>query len=89
MTFKPLVFSVSAVLILTACQSAPIGWGGTHKVMMANSKVITVMYDPVVRGYEDALAEAVSHCQKFKKEPVPLQEGRANVMYPTLTFECR
>lgn len=74
-------------IVLTGCQNSKMGWGGTHQVILENNKIITVAYDPIVNGYDEALGEVVRYCTEKKKDPVPMMEGRAG-MYPTITYRC-
>jgi hypothetical protein len=82
------IIALAGVVVLAACAGAPVGWGGTHEVVMANEKAITVLYDPFLGGHDDAYRIATEHCKKFGKDPVPTVEGRKN-MQPTQTFECK
>ena len=36
--------------ILVGCSSAPVGWGGTHEVILANEKSIAFIYDKLRGG---------------------------------------
>lgn len=77
---------LSAVL-LTACSTSPLGWGGTHEVRLANSKVISIVYDPIVRGEKKIYKVAEDHCAQFGKEAVPGGTVKRG-MYPEATFRC-
>lgn len=76
------------VLTLTACAGAPVGWGGTHQVTLANEKAITIVYDPMMGGYAAANQEATTHCNKYGLDPVPANKGKAGVLTEQV-FECR
>lgn len=83
-----ILFVVTIIFIsLTGCQNAKMGWGGTHQIILENNKIITVAYDPIIDGHDEALAEVIRHCAERKKDPVPIMEGRAG-MYPTITYKC-
>jgi hypothetical protein len=75
-------------LMTAGCVGAPVGWGGTHEVMLANEKSITFIYDKLVGGYYAIMTDATDHCKKYKKDPVPTSEGRQGMLF-TQTFECR
>lgn len=75
---------------LGACASdnAALGWGGTHRVVMANDKAVMYEYDPVLNGLDKAVAAAQAYCSERGKSAVPTVSGRDGV-FPTQTFECR
>jgi hypothetical protein len=75
--------------ILVGCSSAPVGWGGTHEVILANEKSIAFIYDKLMGGYSAIMADATEHCKKYKKVPYPTTEGRALMTLSTQAFECR
>jgi hypothetical protein len=76
--------------LLGACASdnAALGWGGTHRVVMANDKAVMYEYDPVLNGLDKAVAAAQAYCGERGKSAVPTVSGRDGV-FPTQTFECR
>lgn len=76
------------ILPLSACANAPVGWGGSHEVALANEAAITVVYDPMMGGYNKAMQAATDHCAKYDKSPVPTVSGNRGVL-PTQTYECR
>jgi len=71
-----------------ASDSAALGWGGTHRVVMANDKAVMYEYDPVLSGLDKAVAAAQAYCSERGKSAVPTVSGRDGV-FPTQTFECR
>lgn len=82
------LFAILLSLMSVGCAGAPVGWGGTHEVMLANEKSITFIYDKLVGGYYAIMTDATEHCKKYKKDPVPTSEGRQGMLF-TQTFECR
>jgi len=82
------LFAILLSLMTAGCVGAPVGWGGTHEVMLANEKSITFIYDKLVGGYYAIMTDATEHCKKYKKDPVPTLEGRQGMLF-TQTFECR
>ena len=77
------------ILVLVAgCASAPVGFGGTHKVTLANEEAITVEYDPLLGGYSKAVAAATAHCEGHGKSAVPTQRDDHGAIRHQ-TFECR
>lgn len=74
--------------ILVGCAGAPVGWGGTHQVTLANERAISIVYDPLMGGYGYANAEATAHCLRFKKNPVPTNKVNNGVLLEQV-FECR
>ena len=82
------LFAILLSLMTAGCVGAPVGWGGTHEVMLANEKSITFIYDKFVGGYYAIMNDATEHCKKYKKDPVPTLEGRQGMLF-TQTFECR
>ena len=79
-----------ALPLLSGCasDSAALGWGGTHRVVLANDKAIMYEYDPVVGGFDKAVAAAEAYCAERGKSAVPTVSGRSGV-FLTRTFECR
>lgn len=45
------IYWMSGALILAGCAGAPVGWGGTHQVTLANEQAISIVYDPIMGGY--------------------------------------
>lgn len=82
------LFLMILILPLAACANAPVGWGGSHEVSLANEKAITVVYDPIMGGYEKAQHAATEHCKQYGKSPVPTVSGNRGVL-PTQTYECQ
>ena len=82
------LFAILLSLMMAGCVGAPVGWGGTHEVMLSNEKSITFIYDKLVGGYYAIMTDATEHCKKYKKDPVPTSEGRQGMLF-TQTFECR
>jgi len=76
------------ILPLTACAGAPVGWGGSHELVLANEQAVTIAYDPLMGGYNKANHAATEHCAKYSKSPVPTVRGNKGVL-PTQTYECR
>lgn len=73
--------------LLSGCATNPLGWGGKNQITLANSKAISIAYDPVVNGGATIYQVAADHCSKFGKEPVPqgtIQRG----LFPEATFYC-
>ncbi len=79
---------LSASLFLAACAGAPVGWGGTHQVTLANERAISIVYDPLVGGYPAANKAATEHCQKYGLNPVPTTKTKNGVLTEQV-FECR
>lgn len=80
--------ALAALLVLTACSGAPVGWGGTHEVVAANPASITIRYDSLMGGYSAMQPTAASHCQQYGKSAVPTtghSDGYTNIQ----VFECR
>ena len=82
------MFLILILLLITGCVGAPVGFGGTHKVVQENSKSITFLYDNLVGGYSHIMDEASAHCKKFDKTSVPTQGGKQGVLN-SQTFECK
>ena len=76
------------ILPLAACANAPVGWGGSHELVLANEQAVTIVYDPLMGGYDKANHAASEHCAKYNKSPVPTVEGNMGAL-PTQTYECR
>lgn len=72
---------------LAACATNPMGWGGKYEIRLANSKAISIAYDPVVSGEGAIYKVASDHCAKFGKEPVPHDTVRRG-LYPEATYYC-
>ncbi len=87
---KNLKFCLFSALLVTlgGCAGAPVGWGGTHQVTLANERAISIVYDPLMGGYGYANAEATAHCLRFKKDPVPTNKVKNGVLTEQV-FECR
>lgn len=77
-----------ALTTLAGCAGAPVGWGGTHQVTLANEQAISIVYDPLMGGYGYANAEATAHCMRYKKNPVPTNKVKNGVLTEQV-FECR
>lgn len=83
------MFSVLLVCVLLgACSTNRIGWGGKNEIRLANSKAISIAYDPVVNGENTIYQVARDHCAKFGKEAVPHDTVRRG-LYPEATFLCK
>ena len=76
------------VLSLAACAGAPVGWGGTHEVTLANERAISIIYDPMVGGYAAANKAATAHCMNYGCSPVPTNKVKNGVLTEQV-FECR
>ena len=79
-------------LFLISCAGAPVGWGGTHKVLHKDNDVITIQYDSLVQSYDDILAVASTHCNQFSKRPIVanVNESSSSMgLVKTYTFKCR
>ena len=90
---KKLLFFASIFLSLNflagcAIEGAPVGWGGTHRAVMANEASVTYVYDRIVGGYDAVMGAATDHCKTYGKSPVPTVAGTVGVLQ-TQTFECR
>ncbi len=81
-------YLIILMLPLAACANVPAGWGGSHDIVLANEKAITIAYDPLLGGHSKAQQVATEHCAQFDKSPVPTVSGHRRVM-PTQTYECR
>ncbi len=79
---------LAAMILVTGCEGAAVGWGGTHQAVQANEMSVTYIYDALVGGYGATMRAATTHCGQYKKSPVPTMSGRQGVLY-TQTFECR
>jgi hypothetical protein len=79
---------LALLLILPGCAGAPVGWGGTHEVTLANERAISIVYDPLVGGYGAANKAATEHCQKYSLSPVPTNKTPNGVLTEQV-FECR
>lgn len=79
---------ISGITSLTACAGAPVGWGGTHEITLANERAISIVYDPIVGGYAAANRAATEHCQKYGHSPVPT-DRKPNGVLTEQVFECR
>jgi hypothetical protein len=82
--------AVLLALLFSGCAipGAPVGWGGTHRVIAANEKSVTIEYDSVVGGYEHAVAEANRICGQSGKSAVPTANHHEGVLRVQV-FECR
>lgn len=76
------------ILSLAACAGAPVGWGGTHEVTLANERAISIVYDPMMGGYAAANKAATEHCLKYSRSPVPTNKMPHGVLTEQV-FECR
>ena len=82
---------VMLALGITGCAGAPVGWGGTHKVLHRDENIITITYDLTLESFDDVMAIANAHCHQFSKTPFianvyedPLTMG----LIKTYTFRC-
>lgn len=75
-------------LTLAGCASAPVGWGGTHQITMANEKSISIVYDPLVGGYPAANKAATEHCNNYGLSPVPTNKIKNGVLTEQV-FVCK
>jgi len=73
---------------IAGCASAPVGWGGTHQIVSANPAAVTIKYDALVGGMDEAMNEAQGHCTKFNKNAVPTT-SRYESLLTVQVFECR
>ncbi len=48
-TLKFWIYGTS-LAVLVGCAGAPVGWGGTHEVTLANERAISIVYDPLMGG---------------------------------------
>jgi|TARA_R110000822_G_scaffold31760_5_gene91684 hypothetical protein len=85
---KSLLLTSSVLLFLTGCADAPVGYGGSHRAVLANDKSVTYVYDPIMGGYNKAMRDSTKHCKSYGKSPVLTFSGKQGVL-GTLTFECR
>lgn len=83
-----LLFTTFMALTLTACANAPVGWGESHEIALANDEAITIVYDPMMGGYNAAQQTAAEHCDQYDKSPVPTVSGNRGIL-PTQTYDCR
>lgn len=79
---------VSLIFLLAGCAGAPVGWGGTHRVSLANERAISILYDPLVGGGSEANQAATQHCQKYGLSPVPTNKTNSGVLIEQV-YECR
>ena len=79
---------VCCTLAGCAIEGAPVGWGGSHKVVLANEHAVTYQYDALVGGYGAVMAAATEHCASFGKSPVPTVNQDMGIV-SSQTFECR
>ncbi len=87
---KTVSFTTMCVL-LCSCAGAPVGWGGTHKVLHKDNDVITIQYDSLVESYEDIMVVASTHCEQFSKRPIVanIQESSSSMgLVKTYTYKC-
>ena len=75
---KKLLGIIVLGLLLQGCQGAPVGWGGTYKIVQSNPKSITILYDPLIAS-NTIWEPATEHCQKYDKEPVPTSISHLNI----------
>ena len=55
-------FTIALAVLLTGCASAPVGWGGTNKVLFSNSDTIMIEWDSLISNEEAARNRAIDHC---------------------------
>ena len=67
------ILTVAILLQGCAIEGAPLGWGGTHEVLLANEKAVTYKYDAVVGGQDAVFKAAADHCAAYGKSPVPTE----------------
>ncbi len=77
-----------AIGLLAGCAGAPVGWGGTHEVTLANERAISIVYDPMMGGYGAANRAASEHCQRYGHSAVPTNKSKNGVLTEQV-FECR
>jgi len=82
------LFAILLSLMLVGCAGAPVGWGGSHEIILANQKSVTFRYDPFLVNYTGMMADATKHCNLYNKEPVLTVRGQ-NGALATQTFECK
>jgi hypothetical protein len=85
---KKVLLAILLSLIVVGCAGAPVGWGGSHEIILANQKSVTFRYDPILVRYTDMMADATKHCSSYKKDPVITITGNDGPLR-TQTFECR
>ena len=85
---KNQIIYLTLIVTLSGCAGAPVGWGGTHQVTLANKKAISIVYDPLVGGYAAANKEATAHCQKYSLDAVPTNKTMNGALTEQV-FECR
>ena len=93
------------ILFTSGCAilGAPVGWGGTYKVIQENEESVTYVFDAEIggvtgnsiysvlkrnRGRRAVMDAATKHCKRYGKSPVPTVDIRKGVLH-TQTFECR
>ena len=79
-----------AILVTTGCAGAPVGWGGTYKVLASNPKSITIEYDGLTSSLEKVARVAESHCSSHGKSAVPdmTSSDRALGVIRAHVFRC-
>lgn len=73
------------VAALLSCAGAPVGWGGTYKVVHSNSRQVTIEYDPLLCSYKTVTKAAEAYAAQYGKVAVP-QSGDAGGIKPTKVF---
>ena len=85
-----LLLSLSfSFLSCCAISGAPVGLGGSHKVVQSNEKSVTYVYDRYLGGFSDITPEATKHCARYGKYPVPTTNANQGFTLSSQTFECK
>lgn len=79
---------VTIITILASCSGAPVGWGGTHRVLSANPAAISIEYDRMVGGHTAAFNTAQAHCGQSGKNAVATSSSPSGPLM-IQNFECR
>ena len=82
------IFWGLALFFFTSCKGNPVGWGGSHEIIIGNKEAITFRYDPWLVDYDGMYKDADAHCKTFGKNPVETNKGRQRE-FGTQSFDCR
>ena len=80
-------FTLTLCLFLAGCMNK-VGYGASHEITMANSKSVTIVYDPLMGGDRAQIDAATQHCQKYGKEPIPTIMSYRGIL-PQQTYVCQ
>lgn len=82
---KYLTFALT--ILLTGCAGAPVGWGGTNKVLFSNADTIMIEWDTLTSNEEAARNRALAHCGG-RELTLIASDSRTLGLIPSRTWKC-